>query len=189
MALTTFLSEKDVIFIPSSGSEVTKAFKTSWILPIEIFWANLILTLKSTESWRFSLVSASSFSNHLLEQGEGGLLLDPDHTGEGAGARAVPTSAFALSNVEYWIHWATLATHFTLTWLAPLLQGPEHIVWGQEGGLDAHHHWEGVEEGMNHKNQDNYQESSHFKYLASKLFSSKYQCVTQLPAQMPRTYV
>ena len=36
--------------------------------------------------------------------GGGGLLLDPDHKGEGAGARAVPTTAAALANVEYRIH-------------------------------------------------------------------------------------
>ena len=41
---------------------------------------------------------------------------------------------------------------------------------------------------MIHKKQGNYQESSHFKYLAGKLVSSKYQLVTQLQAQMPRTY-
>ena len=60
------------------------------------------------KSWRFPLISASSFSDHLLGAGGGGgggggggwvLHLDQYHIGDGAGV--VPTPAAALDIVEY----------------------------------------------------------------------------------------
>ena len=124
MALTTFLSEKDCLFIRWSSSEVTEDYEISWTLSVKIFWANLILTLKVAEFRRFSLFLASSNSAwwQPAGAGEGGWLqLDPGHTGDGSGA--VPpahASAELLAIVGNFIwnikiHWeATLALHFKL---------------------------------------------------------------------------
>ena len=53
------------------------------------------------KSWRFSLISVSSFFDHLLGAEGGGwvLHLDQYHIGDGAGV--VPTPAAALDIVEY----------------------------------------------------------------------------------------
>ena len=89
MALTTFLCEKDWLFIPWSSSEVTEDYGISWTLSVKIFWFNLILTLKVAKFRRFSLFLASSNSawRQPVEAGAGGWLqLDPGHTGDGSGA-------------------------------------------------------------------------------------------------------
>ena len=152
--------------MPESSREVTKDFQTSWTLFLEIVWANLKLTFRSTDSQRFSLVLVSSSSGCWPAVGAVADWLHLDNLGDGA----VPPGP---SSAEPAIVEA-LALHFKLdTFVTNSLgrcffKSTHHIgvgggrgEGGEEGGLGEDHHQGILDKGIILTVHHIYRDSSH----------------------------